>query len=229
MFFDGIRISKKQTASPRGSAPSYAAESFWPTGGRPPPRWFFCTSMMIWAFSSSRWRRAFSRSRCATRACNGFAWGLRPRRRGSRLAACCARHVVKCEEYNPSRRNSAPIPPGAVLRSASRKIRSLYSAVNRRRRALLGTSGFGRAAAAPGSAPVASAPFAPPAPAAVPFPDTVTPFIPCRLPPPPTVFQPRENVSPSLAQRARSAHSRARCAWCWRTRACRPNRSTRWR
>ena len=51
-----------------------------------------------------------------------------------------ARHVVRCEEYSPSRRSSAPIAPAVVQRSASRTIRRLYSAVKRRRCAFATTS-----------------------------------------------------------------------------------------
>src|SRR5207244_8258090 len=50
------------------------------------------------------------------------------------------RHVVRWEEYNPSRRSSAPIPPGVLQASASRTIFRLYSTVNRRRVAFATTS-----------------------------------------------------------------------------------------
>jgi len=137
---------------------------------------------MISAFSSLAWRRAFSRSSWATRAARGLAVGLRPRRLGSRLCACRARQFARCEEYNPSRRNSAPIAPGDVQRSASRMIRRLYSALNRRRAALaVLTSGSGRAAAAGADcAPVAIAPFAPSAPAAAPL--ATRPFVLASIP-----------------------------------------------
>src|SRR5207247_5305658 len=51
-----------------------------------------------------------------------------------------ARHVVRCEEYNPSRRNNAPTAPGVLHASASRTIFRLYSTVNRRRVAFAVTS-----------------------------------------------------------------------------------------
>src|SRR5439155_3458665 len=67
-----------------------------------------------------------------------------------------ARHVVRSEAYSPSRRSSAPISPGRVQRSASRTIRRLYSAVNRRRSAFATTSTSGLSA--PGAAPAVGAP-----------------------------------------------------------------------
>src|SRR5438552_3776124 len=66
------------------------------------------------------------------------------------------RHVVRSEEYSPSRRSSAPISPGRVQRSASRTIRRLYSAVNRRRSAFATTSTSGLVS--PGAAPAVGAP-----------------------------------------------------------------------
>ena len=38
------------------------------------------------------------------------------------------RHTTRCEEYSPSRRNSAPTAPGVVHVSASLRMRRLYSA-----------------------------------------------------------------------------------------------------
>src|SRR2546428_2729941 len=51
-----------------------------------------------------------------------------------------ARHVVRCEEYSPSRRRGAPTAPGVRHASASRRIVRLYSTVNRRRVAFAATS-----------------------------------------------------------------------------------------
>src|SRR5207247_1984673 len=51
-----------------------------------------------------------------------------------------ARHVVRCEEYSPSRRSSAPIAPGVLQPSASRTIFRLYSSGNCRRVAFAVTS-----------------------------------------------------------------------------------------
>src|SRR5439155_1313121 len=50
------------------------------------------------------------------------------------------RHVVRCEEYSPSRRSNAPTAPGVLQASASRTIFRLYSTVNRRRVAFATTS-----------------------------------------------------------------------------------------
>src|SRR3954454_13328787 len=61
------------------------------------------------------------------------------------------RQVVNREEYKPSRRRRAPTPPEPFARSASARIRCLYSAVKRRRLAWATTSGLGWVF---GSAPV---------------------------------------------------------------------------
>src|SRR5262249_22146351 len=58
-----------------------------------------------------------------------------------------ARHVVKCEEYSPSRRSRAPTAPAVLQPSASRTIFRLYSTVNRRRLAFATTSTSGPAKA----------------------------------------------------------------------------------
>ncbi len=61
---------------------------------------------------------------------------------------CAAlRHVVRCDEYKPSRRRSRPTSPGSVHRSASSTIRSLYDGANRRRSGLSTTSESAGAAA----------------------------------------------------------------------------------
>ncbi len=65
---------------------------------------------------------------------------LRGQARRVRPVRRCGRQVVKFEEYNPSRRSSAPSSPSRVHASASRRILSLYSAENRRRVALATTS-----------------------------------------------------------------------------------------
>ena len=54
------------------------------------------------------------------------------------------RQVVRWEEQRPSRRHKAPICPESVQASTSLRIRSLYSAVNRRRRGFANTSGVGQ-------------------------------------------------------------------------------------
>ena len=57
--------------------------------------------------------------------------------------SACRRHVIRLEEYNPSRRKRAPTRPCSLQASASRRIRRLYSAVNRRRTAFSDTSESG--------------------------------------------------------------------------------------
>jgi hypothetical protein len=90
---------------------------------------------MVWV-RCRRWRRRrFSRStrascRSTSRSCAGRACPWRSGR--SRPAARCWRHLVRCEEYSPSRRSRAPSSPGPH-RSACSSTRSLYAAVNRRR------------------------------------------------------------------------------------------------
>src|SRR5206468_11794923 len=74
--------------------------------------------------------------------------GSTPRRAGPRFFGApassprsrAARHVVRCEEYSPSRRSNAPTAPGVLQASASRTIFRLYSTVNRRRVAFATTS-----------------------------------------------------------------------------------------
>src|SRR5207245_3886727 len=51
-----------------------------------------------------------------------------------------ARHVVRWDEYSPSRRSNAPAAPGVLQPSASLTIFRLYSTVNRRRVAFATTS-----------------------------------------------------------------------------------------
>ena len=107
--------------------------------------------MTMRAFSRSSSRRATcrcSRSFSAASGLRGFA--LRPRFCGARPASWprsrCARHVVMCDEYSPSRRRSAPTAPGspdAIAASASRRMRCLYSAESCRRLARSTTSADG--------------------------------------------------------------------------------------
>src|SRR6516164_9155938 len=121
---------------------------------------FFCTSMMISALRSFsvNWptcRRSFWFS-----SARGLRSDRGPRFRGFRASRTPARRsrrqLTRCEEYKPSRRRSAPTPPGVVAAlSASCRMRCLYSAVKVRRLALATTSGSGRDAdvgAAPASA-----------------------------------------------------------------------------
>ena len=98
-------------------------------------------------------RRVFSRSSLRTFPSSGFrSLGFRPRLFDSALSAedplrTALRHVVRCDEYKPSRRRSRPTSPGSVHRSASSTTRSLYDGLNRRRVGLSTTSASGAAAA----------------------------------------------------------------------------------
>src|SRR5207244_6819712 len=91
-----------------------------------------------------------SSRRVTPRACSAslLSRGSTTRRAGPRFVGApassprsrAARHVVRCEEYSPSRRSNAPIAPGVLQASASRTILRLYSTVNRRRVAFATTS-----------------------------------------------------------------------------------------
>src|SRR6266508_2318689 len=86
----------------------------------------------------------------SSRACSAsfLSRGSTTRRAGPRFFGApassprsrAARQVVRCEEYNPSRRSSAPIAPGVLQLSASRTIFRLYLSVNCRRVAFATTS-----------------------------------------------------------------------------------------
>ena len=81
----------------------------------------------------------------------GIALGFRsalPRRESlTNAGRSFRRHFVKCDEYRPSRRNKAPMPPCSAAASAFVRICCLYSAVNLRRFAFATTSGSGRTTA----------------------------------------------------------------------------------
>ena len=115
------------------------------------PATFPWTSRIRRAFSSSFSRRVFSRSSLRTFPSSGFrSLGFRPRLFDSALSdplRTALRHVVRCDEYKPSRRRSRPTSPGSVHRSASSTTRSLYDGLNRRRVGLSATSASGAAAA----------------------------------------------------------------------------------
>ena len=107
---------------------------------------FPCTSITRRAVNRSASARSNRARTARNSSCSGL--GARgPRLRGanpsSAPASCCLRHAAKCDEYNPSRRNNTAISPGRVTPAASRKTRSLYSAVNRRRRGRSASSGSG--------------------------------------------------------------------------------------
>src|SRR5438046_2195787 len=88
--------------------------------------------------------------RLISRACSAsfLSRGSSTRRTGPRFFGApassprsrAARHVVRWEEYNPSRRSNAPTAPGVLQASASRTIFRLYSTLNRRRVAFATTS-----------------------------------------------------------------------------------------
>ena len=115
------------------------------------PATFPWTSMIRRALSSSFSRRVFSRSSLRTFPSSGFrSLGFRPRLFDSALShplRTALRHVVRCDEFKPSRLRSRPTSPGSVHRSASSTTRSLYDGLNRRRVGLSATSASGAAAA----------------------------------------------------------------------------------
>src|SRR4030095_6930538 len=139
---------------------------------------FFCTSTSASARSARFFHFAISRS-CSviflSRVSGGAAFG--PRFLGASASnsprSRAARQVVRCEEYSPSRRSSAPIAPGVVHRSASRTMRRLYSAVKRRRCGLATTSvsAVVTTGGSPGT-PAAKTPVALPAPSVSPAPSS---------------------------------------------------------
>jgi len=113
---------------------------------------FFCISTRNSARSARAFNFALSRSSSAIRfAVGSTAFGFGPRLFGIALPSSprsrAPRHVARCDEYSPSRRSTAAISPGPQ-RSASAKIRRLYSLVNWRRFPLAGTSGSGLSVAA---------------------------------------------------------------------------------
>ena len=97
-----------------------------------------------------RWSRAFSRSSSLTRGSSAFAF--RPRFLDViptlAISSRWRRQLDNCDEYKPSRRRRAATSPSPLPKaSASRTIRSLYSAVKRRRFACSTTSGSSTPAA----------------------------------------------------------------------------------
>ena len=116
------------------------------------------------AFSSSFSRRVFSRSSLRTfpssrRTGTGFrSLGFRPRLFDSALShplRTALRHVVRCDEYKPSRRAGVANPYLSRLRAPVRffddpgdtSFRPCYNGLNRRRVGLSTTSASGAAAA----------------------------------------------------------------------------------
>src|SRR5260370_2392128 len=113
----------------------------------------FCSSTSASARSARFFHRLNSRS-CAA---SFLSRGSTPRRPGPRFFGAPAssprsrapHHVVRCEEYSPSRRSNAPIAPGVLQSSASPTIARLYSTANRRRVAFATTSIAGPPTACP--------------------------------------------------------------------------------
>src|SRR3972149_6189184 len=118
---------------------------------------FFWISSIVSTRASRRFSLAFSCSSSLIRGSSAFPF--RPRFVDARptlaISSRWRRHAERSEEYRPSRRRSAATSPSPLQASASRTIRSLYSAVKRRRFARSLTSGS-RATRAP-SEPVAAA------------------------------------------------------------------------
>jgi hypothetical protein len=103
-------------------------------------------SMIASARSNLRPRCAFSRLACASSA----AKGLRTADLGPRLVGVsapraplsrCRRQSVSVDEYKPSRRRIAPIPPMPAAPSVSARTRSFVCAVKVRRRGRSDISG----------------------------------------------------------------------------------------
>src|SRR5207245_3318791 len=155
------RCARRRNPEPRSHLAHRLEPHFALSSGAPKSAaTFFWSSTSASARSARCFHRAISRSCSAiflSRGSGGVAFG--PRGFGASPASSprsrAARQVVRCEEYNPSRRSSAPSSPGFVQRSASRTIRRLYSAVNRRRCALATTSVSPSTGAALGNTPVA--------------------------------------------------------------------------
>src|ERR1035437_1961811 len=122
---DGVNHDASSLSDVASGRPNKAATFFW-------------MAMMASACSSLRKSRAFSRLACASSP----AIGLRTAGLGPRLidviapsapASRSRRHSLKVDEYRPSRRRIAPVPP-AGARSISARTRSLSCTVNVRRR-----------------------------------------------------------------------------------------------
>jgi hypothetical protein len=99
----------------------------------------------FWASTraSARWARPVISASCRSssaifRSRRSTGVGFRPRFFGASAASSplprARRHATRWEEYNPSRRSSAPMAPGVVHASAAFRIRRLYSAGYARRR-----------------------------------------------------------------------------------------------
>src|SRR4029450_13820707 len=117
--------------SPANGVPSNAATCFCRATSASARSARFCHRLISRACSASFLSRGSTTRRAGPRFFGAPASSPRSR---------AARHVVRCEEYSPSRRSNAPTAPGALHPSASRTIFRLYSTVNRRRVAFATTS-----------------------------------------------------------------------------------------
>ena len=129
---------------------------------------FFWIPMIASACSNLRPSRAISRLACVSSAVKGFSTA----RLGPRLAGVSApraplsrsrRQSVRIDEYKPSRRRIAPIPPTSAAASVSARTRSFVCTVKVRRRGRSDNSG---AAANGAGTAVGLRPPSAPAPAA---------------------------------------------------------------
>ena len=159
--------------------------------------------MIASACCNCRPRRAVSRLACASSAAKGFrAAALGPRLAGVSPPRAplsrCRRQSVRVDEYKPSRRRIAPIPPTSAAPSVSARTRSFVCAVKVRRR---GRSDISGPAAAGAGTTVGLRPPSAPTPAA----SSVFSSLCCMTTM--VVLRPKaklrdSNVSPSLARRA---------------------------
>src|ERR1019366_169410 len=122
---------------------------------------FFWISMIASACSNLRPSRAISRLDCASSAVKGFrAVSLGPRLVGVSAPRTplsrCRRQSVRVDEYKPSRRRIALIPPTSTAPSVSAKTRSFVCAVKVRRRGRFDISGAAAAGAGTYGRPPAS-------------------------------------------------------------------------
>src|SRR5207244_4803023 len=117
--------------SPANGVPSNAATCFCSSTSASARSARFCHRLISRACSASLLSRGSTTRRAGPRFVGAPASSPRSR---------AARHVVRCEEYSPSRRSNAPIAPGVLQPSAPRTIFRLYSTVNRRRVAFATTS-----------------------------------------------------------------------------------------
>ena len=139
---DGVHHDLSSLSGVASGIPSRAATFFW-------------ISMIASACSNLRPSRAFSRLACASSAAKGF----RAAALGPRLAGASApraplsrwrRQSARLDEYKPSRRRIAPIPPTSAAPSVAARTRSFVCTENVRRRGRSDNSGA--AAAGPGTA-----------------------------------------------------------------------------